>query len=509
MARAFSQIAFTPSVRAAQDRYGSRAANAGFDAAPDARDRLGALDRAFIGAIDTCFLSSVGDNGWPYVQHRGGPPGFIKVLDEHTIGFADFAGNRQYISAGNVANDGRVMLILMDFANRARLKIWGHARIVHEHEDPALVARLEVPTYRARIERAYVITVSALDYNCPQHITPRFTERELAEMAGTARRSAEPPASLGSGPLELDISAVRQLTPRVRSYELRRPGGEPLPAIAPGAHLALPVRLDDGTDVVRRYSLTPAGPDAWEIAVLREDGGRGGSAALHRSFAVGTRLRCEPPRNDFVLHGDARPAVLVAGGIGITAIRPMALALAARGASYQLHYASRSPDEMAYRDRLPAHARLYFSQGGTRLDLERVFDDAAEQSVFYACGPARLIDAMRALASQRGIDEERMRFERFSAPVYDGDRTVELVLRRSGKALSVPPGRTLLDAILDAGVDVPSECRVGNCGTCAVRVIDGIPEHRDHALTAREHAGGTRICTCVSRARSDRLVLDL
>jgi predicted pyridoxine 5'-phosphate oxidase superfamily flavin-nucleotide-binding protein len=186
MPRAFSTIAYTPSVRQAQERYGSRGSNAGFDTDPHARASVTAQDQAFIENVDTFFMASVGETGWPYVQHRGGPRGFLKVLDERTIGFADFAGNRQYISAGNLEHDARVMLILMDFRTQQRLKIWGRARIVHEREEPELLARLKVPAYRARVERAYVITVEALDINCPQHITQRFSIAELTDIAADA-----------------------------------------------------------------------------------------------------------------------------------------------------------------------------------------------------------------------------------------------------------------------------------------------------------------------------------
>lgn len=186
MPRAFSSIAYTPSVRRAQQRYGSADANAGVDHDVQTRDRVTPRERAFIEHVDTFFMASVSESGWPYVQHRGGPRGFLKVLDAHTIGFADFSGNRQYISAGNIDHDGRVMLILMDFATRSRLKIWGRARIVHHQDDPAQVARLALPTYKARVERAYVITVEAFDFNCPQQITQRFSADELVQLAADA-----------------------------------------------------------------------------------------------------------------------------------------------------------------------------------------------------------------------------------------------------------------------------------------------------------------------------------
>ena len=178
---AFGRIAFTPGVREFQMRQGVRQRDARPDDGSD--ERGGALTEteiAFVGARDGFYQATVGESGWPYVQFRGGPPGFLRVLDARTIAYADFRGNRQYISAGNLTRDGRVSLILMDYANRRRLKLFGRARLVDAGDEPALAARLEDPGYRARIEHAVVIAVEAFDWNCPQHITPRFTEAEFA-----------------------------------------------------------------------------------------------------------------------------------------------------------------------------------------------------------------------------------------------------------------------------------------------------------------------------------------
>ena len=151
MARAFAEIAFTPSVRAVQARQGSAAAYERV-LAPEAEraDRLGPEEAAFIAARDGFYQATVSETGWPYVQFRGGPPGFLKVLDERTLGYADFRGNRQYLSVGNLGRDDRVSLILMDYANRRRLKILGHARIIEAADDPALIEALHDPGYRAR-----------------------------------------------------------------------------------------------------------------------------------------------------------------------------------------------------------------------------------------------------------------------------------------------------------------------------------------------------------------------
>ena len=171
-----SDIVFTPAARAAQAERGSARAY-------DKRIAVGFPDRvtpelaAFIGELDTAFLATVSAAGAPYIQHRGGPKGFIKVLDDRTLGFADYAGNRQYITISNLAENDRAYLFLIDFAARRRIKVWGRARAVED--DPALLARLADPGYRARPERAILFTVEAWDVNCSQHITARFSEDEI------------------------------------------------------------------------------------------------------------------------------------------------------------------------------------------------------------------------------------------------------------------------------------------------------------------------------------------
>lgn len=180
MGHRFAELAFTPRVQQAQEAAGSRAHYARLAGGPDFNDVLGPDERQFLAARDSFYLASVGETGWPYVQHRGGPPGFVHVLDDHTIAFADFRGNRQYVSVGNFAGDDRVALIAVDYPRRRRLKLLGHARVVTAEDDAALLARLHTPAYRARVERGIVVTVAAFDWNCPQHITPRYTEAEIA-----------------------------------------------------------------------------------------------------------------------------------------------------------------------------------------------------------------------------------------------------------------------------------------------------------------------------------------
>ncbi len=179
MSHRFAEIAFTPNVKRMQELNGSRRSYARMEQRPDSNDVLGPTEADFIAARDSFYMATVSETGWPYIQHRGGPPGFLRALDGKTIGFADFRGNRQYVSVGNLAHDDRVALILVDYPNRSRLKILGRARLI-DVADHETLRRLSLPGYGAVVEGGFRITIEAFDWNCPQHITPRYTEVEIA-----------------------------------------------------------------------------------------------------------------------------------------------------------------------------------------------------------------------------------------------------------------------------------------------------------------------------------------
>jgi len=184
MTHRFADIAFTDAVKAAQARYGTREQVARMAQHGGPNDRLGAREIEFIAARDSFYLATVSETGWPYLQHRGGPAGFLKAVDARTLAFADFGGNRQFVSVGNAMRNDRVSLFLMDYANRRRLKLLGHLAMVDFADaPPALAAQAALPGYAAKIERLAVIRVKAFDWNCPQHITPRRSETEWRSAA--------------------------------------------------------------------------------------------------------------------------------------------------------------------------------------------------------------------------------------------------------------------------------------------------------------------------------------
>lgn len=181
MAHNFGSLIFTPVIQGLQERHGSRRQYARLEESDVSRDRIGPQESAFLAERDSFYIASVGETGWPYVQHRGGPKGFLKVIDETTIAFADFRGNKQYISTGNLMTDNRVALILVDYPRQARLKILGRAEIFEGTSAREWIERVREPGYKAPIERVFAVRIEAFDWNCPQYITPRFTAEQIQE----------------------------------------------------------------------------------------------------------------------------------------------------------------------------------------------------------------------------------------------------------------------------------------------------------------------------------------
>ena len=314
--------------------------------------------------------------------------------------------------------------------------------------------------------------------------------------------------------LDLRLRQIRLEADGICSYEfVAAAPGAVLPPFTAGAHidLHLPNRL------VRSYSLANAPHDhrRYLVAVQREPVGRGGSAWMHDTVRVGQVLQASVPKNDFALDETAGHSIFLAGGIGITPLLSMIARLDALGRTWQLHYASRSPQATAFVDALAALdlgrgcvQHCYGSDRAERLDIAGIVARADAATHLYGCGPARMIDAY--LAAGAGRRTETLHCERFAAsdaPAVEGG--YEVVLHRSGKKFTVEPGRTLLDTLLDQDIPVPYACSSGICGTCLTGVVAGVPDHRDEFLSAEERAAGRSMLVCCSGSHSPALVLDL
>jgi uncharacterized protein len=209
MAHSFGKLAFTPAVKKLQEQHGSRRQYERMETQGAPQDKLTAMEIDFLQQRDSFYWATTGSNGWPYLQHRGGPKGFLKVIDDHTLAFADFSGNKQYISTGNLQTDDRVALIFVDYPRQARLKILGHARALEGEGAREWIARTQDTHYPARIDRVFVIQIEAYDWNCPQHITPRYTEEEIQKTLQ--------PAQARMQKLEAENKTLREEIARLRS----------------------------------------------------------------------------------------------------------------------------------------------------------------------------------------------------------------------------------------------------------------------------------------------------
>ena len=266
------------------------------------------------------------------------------------------------------------------------------------------------------------------------------------------------------------------------------------------------------TPLVRQYSLCgdPSDRTVYRIAVLLEEDGEGGSAHIHSHVRPGQLVRVSPPRDLFGF-AVADRMVFVAGGIGVTPILPMIAAADAAGADWQLHYAGREPATMAFGADLARYGdrvRVYAGSEGERMALPGIVADAAG-AVLYACGPARLLDALEAEAAGSDVALHVERFTNDNIVAGEADHPFEVELALLGKTITIMPGESILDRVAAAGVAAPSSCRGGTCGTCETFVLGGEPDHRDAVLNAKEREESEVMMICVSRCKGKKLVLEL
>ncbi|MEW2507753.1 PDR/VanB family oxidoreductase [Amycolatopsis sp. NPDC047767] len=311
----------------------------------------------------------------------------------------------------------------------------------------------------------------------------------------------------GVFPSEFSVVRRRRVADAVMTLDLAPPAGTPLPQWSAGAHVDVDIPQ---AGLTRQYSLCgPPGADFLRIAVLREPESRGGSSWLHSQVAEGATLRISGLRNHFAFAGSG-PVVFVAGGIGITPIRAMIEEARSRGVQWELHYAGRSAESMAFVAELTARygdrVTLYPS-GTRRLDVPGLLQRLSPGTSVYACGPSRLLGAIENAAPPH----VPVRTERFAADDIDTsqDAAFEVRCARSGVRRTVPAGESILVALRDAGVRQVSQCEEGVCGSCETAVLEGVPDHRDMLLTDEERAENNVMMICVSRAKTAHLTLDL
>ena len=309
--------------------------------------------------------------------------------------------------------------------------------------------------------------------------------------------------------IQVRLTSIRYAAHNTNLYELRRPDGGILPAAEPGAHIDL--QLPNRT--IRQYSLTepdPA-PTSYTLGIKLDPESRGGSRYIFEQLKVGALLDISEPRNNFPLLTTAAHTILIAGGIGITPIWSMAQTMRAMGKSWELYFSCRSKSDMAFFETLEtiAPVKLHFDDAasGNFLDIGAIVSSAPKQSHLYCCGPGPMLDAFESATKEWPADQVHVEyFTPKETASLGGGFVVELA--RTGKEFEIPAGKSILTVLRDAGMDVPFSCEEGICGSCEIKVVSGIPDHRDSVLTEAERAANQTMMICCSGSRTGRLVLD-
>lgn len=316
--------------------------------------------------------------------------------------------------------------------------------------------------------------------------------------------------------LQVQVKHKEMLAQDIARFELVDPSGGALPPFQAGAHID--VTVPGG--LTRQYSLCndPSRSDSYQIAVLLEKAGRGGSRAIHEQVHVGDLLSISAPRNHFPLQEGANSSILLAGGIGITPLLAMAMQLTALGSPFELHYCARSAAKAAFREemaqaRFAKQVRFHFDDGAVdqKLDLARLLASPRPGVHIYTCGPQGFMDSVLSTARRAGWPEEQLHYEFFSAStaLREDDGGFDVEIASSGRVIRVPADKTVTQALEAEGIDIPTACEQGVCGTCLTGVLQGEIDHRDLYLTPEEQAQNKQFLACCSRAKSKCLVLDL
>ncbi len=324
------------------------------------------------------------------------------------------------------------------------------------------------------------------------------------------------PAARSPGHLTVKVTKKTLETQDICTFELADPNGVALPAFSAGSHIDVHL----GPKLVRQYSLCndPTETHRYLIGVLKDANSRGGSRAMHADIQEGDTIEISAPKNHFALAHSAQRSLLFAGGIGVTPILCMAERLSNIGGEFEMHYCTRSLDRTAFADRIKRSAyagrvAFHFDDGAAdqRLDLTAVLAAPHPETHLYVCGPSGFMDFVINTALQNGWPEERVHREYFAAAPLKVANNVafDVKIASTGKVIRVAADKSVVAALAESGIDIPTSCEQGVCGTCTTRLIDGEADHRDSFFTKEEHAKNDQFTPCCSRARSATLVLDL
>ncbi|MEH6443303.1 MAG: pyridoxamine 5'-phosphate oxidase family protein [Oceanospirillaceae bacterium] len=464
---------------------------------PQFGDSLTATQVELIANSDSFFVGSGVDNNHSDASYRGGETGFVSVINKYELQIPDYKGNSMFNTLGNFQSNPNAGLVFIDFVHNKLLQLTGTAKILWDQPDDN--------NNTGGTKRYWRFIIKGWqETQLPSGLNWTFFDY-----------SPHNPKIESSTELMLQISAIENISEKIKLLRLTAVNGGILPAFKAGSHLPIEVKLSEKTTVQRHYSITSSHHDNrfYEIAVQQEKQGRGGSNYIHEQLKAGDFITAMHPVNKFSLTSSGKHHILIAGGIGITPIISMLKELSQSNQSFELHYSVKKASDLAFKEEITRlagkHAHFYITQGldANRLDLKSLFMEGNKSSHVYICGPLSMIEAVKEKANVHNWDPSHIHFESFGHSLHKTDKAVEVRLKKSGKVIVIDPKETLLDGLLKANVKVPFACKRGECGMCATEYVEGTPEHRDVYLTKEEKTHS--LCVCVSRTKSHSISLNL
>jgi len=424
------------------------------------------------------------------------------IINNRQLLIPDYKGNSMFNTLGNFESNEHAGLFFIDFENNKLLQLTGTAKVLWDQIDENNVTGGTKRYWHFNVTRWQQTAL-------PPALHWTFFEY-----------SPHNPKQLISEKLPLLVSEITQKSERIKSFKLTSKDGGMLPAFEAGSHLPIEIELSQDKTALRHYSIISSSHDNrfYEIAVQQEKYGGGGSNYMHEKLRLDQTINGIFPVNSFSLSSLGKHHILIAGGIGITPIISMLRHLSLKNESYELHYSVKTDNDLAFKEEIEIlagnNAQFYVTKEvsikgalSSRLDINSLFNERNKSSHVYVCGPTSLIQAVKDKAEENNWQQNQIHYESFGRTVEITDFAVEVKLQKSGKVIIIDPKQTLLEGLLAAKVDVPFECKKGECGMCMTEYIEETPEHRDVYLTKAEKAHS--LCLCVSRAKSKSITLNL
>ncbi|RDH86071.1 MAG: hypothetical protein DIZ80_00965 [endosymbiont of Galathealinum brachiosum] len=446
---------------------------------------------------DTFFVSSAHPDHGNDVSHRGGKPGFIQIINNSQLRIPDYPGNSMFNTLGNFDVNPNAGLVFIDFINKKILQLTGQAKVLWHIEDTDIETAGTLRYWQFDIESWRESTIDfdiEWEYLDASPHNPEITSNQTIE----------------NKTLNLTVDKIIQQSDRVKSFILT--SDDKLPEFKAGAHLE--ITLNNDQNLIRHYSIlsNPDNLNHYEIAVLEQAESRGGSHAMHHLVKQGDILNCSIPKNEFPVYTNAEHTILIAGGIGITPILSMLESLESQNKSYEFHYTVKTLSDFIYIDRIKAIAgnRCSFytsAKKNSRLNLDILLTKPDKGTHVYVCGPVRLINAIREVSEINNWNKANVHFENFGVNSIKSNSQIEIKLAKSEITLTVPADISILDYLLNNKINVPHQCKRGECGLCVTSVLEGTPDHRDIYLEKEQRKSS--MCLCVSRAKGNKITLDL